>query len=46
MLKGPCPNHAYPIKYTYKECMKKFLSRGSKKGDGKMRPDPSGDDTK
>jgi hypothetical protein len=46
MLEGPCPNHAYPIKHTYKDCglMKKFLSEGSKKEDGKKKPDPSGDD--
>jgi hypothetical protein len=40
MLEGPCPNHAYPIKHTYKDCgfMKKFLSGGSKKGDRKKKP--------
>jgi hypothetical protein len=42
MLEGPCPNHTYPIKHAYKDygLMKKFLSRGSKKGDGKKKPDP------
>jgi hypothetical protein len=46
MLEGPCPNHTYPIKHTYKdyELMKKFLSRGSKKGDRKKKPDLLGDD--
>jgi hypothetical protein len=46
MLEGPCPNHAYPIKHTYKDCglMKKFLFEGSKKEDREKKPDPPGDD--
>jgi hypothetical protein len=42
VLEGPCLNHAYSIKHADKDCelMKKFLSRGSKKGDGKKKPDP------
>jgi hypothetical protein len=48
MLEGPCPNHAYPVKHAYQDCglMKKFLSKGSKKGDRKKKPDPSRDDVK
>ena len=35
LLEGPCPNHAFPIKHLYKDCvlMKWFLSEGSNKGD-------------
>jgi hypothetical protein len=46
MLEGPYPNHAYPIKHAYMDCglMKKFLSGGSKKGDGKKKSDLLGDD--
>jgi hypothetical protein len=46
MLEGPCPNHTYPIKHTYKDygLMKKFLSGGSKKGGWKIKPNPLGDD--
>jgi hypothetical protein len=45
MLKGPCHNHANPVKHAYKDCglMKKFLSRGSMKGTRK-KPDLPGDD--
>jgi hypothetical protein len=34
LLKGTCPNHAYPIKHAYKDysLMKRFLSRGSNRG--------------
>jgi hypothetical protein len=48
MLKGPCLNHAYPVKHAYKDCglMKKFLSGGTKKGEGKRKPDPPKDDVK
>ena len=30
LLEGPCPNHAFPIKHLYKDCvlMKRFLSGG------------------
>jgi hypothetical protein len=42
MLEGPYPNNAYPVKHAYKDCglMKKFLAGGSKKGDGKKKPNP------
>jgi hypothetical protein len=41
MLEQSYPNHAYPVKHAYKDYgrMKKFLSGGSKKGDGKKKPD-------
>jgi hypothetical protein len=47
MLEGPCLNHAYPIKHTYKDSglMKKLLAGSSKKGEQK-KPDPKQDDTK
>ena len=34
LLKGPCLNHAFPIKHLYKDygLMKRFLSGGSNKG--------------
>jgi len=34
LLKGPCPNHAFPVKHLYKDCalMKQFMSSGSDKG--------------
>ena len=39
LMDGPCPNHAYPVKYLYKECelLKRFLRQagGPKEGDGK-----------
>jgi hypothetical protein len=40
LLKGPCLHHAYPVKHLYKDCglMKKFLSRGAKKGEPKKKP--------
>jgi hypothetical protein len=46
LLRGPCPNHTYPVKHLYRDCslMKRFLSRGSKRGDQKRKPDPSEDD--
>jgi cell division protein YceG involved in septum cleavage len=42
MLEGPFLNHAYSVKHAYKDygLMKKFLARGSKKGDEKKKPDP------
>jgi hypothetical protein len=48
MLEGPCLNHGYPIKHAYKNCglIKKFLVRGSKRGDRKKKLDPPEDDTK
>ena len=35
MLEGPSANHAFPIKHLLKDCglMRKFLSRGSNKGE-------------
>ena len=35
LLKGSCPNHAFPIKHLYKDCIliKRFLTRGSNKGE-------------
>jgi hypothetical protein len=37
MLKGPCPNHAYPVKHAYKDCgvMKKFLTKAPRRGQEK-----------
>ena len=34
LLKGPCPNHAFPIKHLYKDCgiMKRFLSGSFNRG--------------
>jgi hypothetical protein len=42
VLEGPCPNHAYPVKYAYKDCslMKRFLSRGSNRGIRRRSPTP------
>jgi hypothetical protein len=46
LLKGLCPNHAFPVKHLYKDCalMKWFLSGGSKKGEQKKKPNPEIDD--
>ena len=46
LLKGPCLNHAFPVKHLYKDCvfMKRFLSRGSNKGEHRKEPKPSVDD--
>ena len=43
LLKGPCLNHAFPIKHLYKDygLIKRFLSGGSNKGEhrgGLSRP--------
>ena len=40
LLEGPCPNHAFPIEHLYKDCdlLKRFLSRGSNKGDHQKEP--------
>ena len=45
LLKGQCPNHAFPIKHLYKDygLMKRFLSRGSNKGEHGKDPDPAAD---
>ena len=34
LLKGPCLNHAFPVKHLLKDCslMRRFLSEGSNKG--------------
>ena len=47
LLEGPCPNHAFPIKHLYKDCslMRRFLARGSNKGEHGKDPDPTTDDT-
>ena len=46
LLKGPCPNHAFPIKHLYKDCslIRLFLSRGSNKGEHGKDLDPTTDD--
>ena len=43
LLEGPCPNHAFPIKHLYKDCvlMKRFLSGGSNKGEHRKEPKPA-----
>ena len=40
LLEGSCPNHVFPIKHLYKDCvlMKKFLFRGSNKGEHRKEP--------
>ena len=40
LLKGPCPNHSFPIELLYKDydLLKRFLSRGSNKGEHKKEP--------
>ena len=40
LLEEPCPNHAFPIKHLYKDCvlMKRFLSGCSNKGDHRKEP--------
>ena len=47
LLEGPCLNHAFPIKHLYRDygLMKRFLSRGSNKGEHRKDPTPSADDT-
>ena len=48
LLKGPCPNHSFPVKHLYKDhgLMKRFLSRGSNKGEHRKDPKPAVDDAK
>ena len=48
LLEGPCPNHAFPIKHLYKDyvLMKRFLSKGSNKGEHWKEPKPAVDDAK
>ena len=46
LLEGPCPNHAFPIKHLYKDCvlMKRFLSGGSNKREHRKEPKTAIDD--
>ena len=46
LLKGPCPNHAFPIKHMYKDSslMKRFFTGGSKKWEQKKKPEAEADD--
>ena len=46
LLKGPCPNHDFPVKHLYKDCSlkRRFLSGGSNKGEHRKDPDPIMDD--
>ena len=46
ILKGLCPNHAFPVKHLLKDCglMRKFLSRNSNKGEQGKEPAPTMDD--
>ena len=48
LLEGPCPNHAFPVKHPLKDCslMRRFLSRGSNKGEHGKDPAPTMDDAK
>ena len=48
LLEGPCLKHAFPVKHLYKDCvlMKRFLSRGSNKGEHGKDPHPTADDTR
>jgi hypothetical protein len=43
MLEKSCPDHAFHVKHMYKDyaLMKKYLSRGSKKGEQKKKPEPT-----
>ena len=47
LLKGPCPNHAFPIKHLYKDyvLMKRFLFGGSNKEEHRKEPKLTADDT-
>ena len=40
LLKGPCPNHSFPIDHLYKDydLLKQFLSRGFNKGSAGWSP--------
>ena len=46
LLKGSCPNHAFPVKHLLKDCslMRRFLSGGSNKGEQGKDPPPTMDD--
>ena len=45
LLEGPCLNHAFPVKHLLKDCilMRRFLSRGSNKGEQGKDPPPTTD---
>ena len=46
LLEVPCSNHSFPIKHLYKDygLMKRFLSRGSNKGEHRGDPKLAADD--
>ena len=46
LLEGPCPNHAFLVKHLLEDCslMRRFLSRGSNKGEHGKDPAPTADD--
>ena len=46
LLEGLCPNHAFPVKHLLKDysLMRRFLSRGSNKGEQGKDPAPTTDD--
>ena len=46
MLKGPCLNHAFPVKHLLKDygLMQKFLARSTNKGEQGKEPAPTADD--
>ena len=46
LLEGPCLNHAFLVKHMLKDCglMRRFLSRGSNKGEQGKDPAPTADD--
>ena len=45
LLEGPCLNHAFSVKHLYKDysLMRRFLSRGSNKGEHRKDPAPAAD---
>ena len=47
LLKGPCPNHTFPVKHMLKDygLMRKFLSESSNKGEQGKEPAPTADDS-
>jgi len=46
LLEGLCLNHAFPIKYLYKDCalLKQFLSCGFNEGEHRKEPKSTIDD--
>ena len=40
LLEGPCSNHSFPVEHLYKDydLLKRFLSRGSNKGEHRNKP--------